>query len=280
VFRRELGDAVAGVYLHGSLATGCYYRPKSDIDLIVTVSRPLGDEERHKLLLALADASDARPTTGELELHVVLDTAARAAPHPMPYELAFGDKIKGRVRRGDVELAQQPAEARVDRDLAAHCTVTRARGVALTGALPAEAFGAVSHEAFIDAVLYDLEWILGDEHILESPFYGVLNGCRVLQLLVDGPGTVANKEEGALWGIARLPAEHRPVIQAALDAYRSDRDVMPANRQRSDSPWDAAALLRFRDYVAQEVAEDFERRGQPGSFRSSGEGDATSTSTV
>ena len=276
LFRRELGDALAGVYLHGSLATGCYYRPKSDIDLIITTRDSLGPASRQRLLLALADASDRRPTTGDLELHVVHEQAARVPAHPMPYELAFGDKIKERVRSGDLELAEQPAEQRVDRDLAAHCTVTRARGIALIGPPPIEAFGAVSHEAFVDAVLYDLDWILGEEHILESPFYSVINACRTLQLLACGPGTVANKEEGALWGLAHLSTEYRPVIRSALDAYRSAAPVTPATRQTNDSPWDRDALLRFRDYVARQVA----RGAQPGSLRSSGDGDEKFTSTV
>ncbi|HDK44919.1 MAG TPA: nucleotidyltransferase domain-containing protein, partial [Actinobacteria bacterium] len=30
-----LGDELVGVYLHGSLAMGGYYRPKSDLDLLI-----------------------------------------------------------------------------------------------------------------------------------------------------------------------------------------------------------------------------------------------------
>lgn len=36
--RGELGNRLIGIYLHGSLAMGSYYRPKSDIDLIVVVN--------------------------------------------------------------------------------------------------------------------------------------------------------------------------------------------------------------------------------------------------
>ena len=38
--RSTTGDAYLGTYLHGSLATGCYYSPKSDLDLLVVVTRP------------------------------------------------------------------------------------------------------------------------------------------------------------------------------------------------------------------------------------------------
>ena len=38
-----LGDSLAGIYLHGSAVMGCFNPLKSDLDLIVVVSRPLTD---------------------------------------------------------------------------------------------------------------------------------------------------------------------------------------------------------------------------------------------
>jgi streptomycin 3"-adenylyltransferase len=34
-FRVRLGEELIGVYLHGSLAMGCYRRAKSDLDLLI-----------------------------------------------------------------------------------------------------------------------------------------------------------------------------------------------------------------------------------------------------
>lgn len=41
LFIEELGRQLIGIYLHGSLAMGSYYRPKSDIDLLVVVQDQL-----------------------------------------------------------------------------------------------------------------------------------------------------------------------------------------------------------------------------------------------
>ena len=249
--RTALGDSLAGIYLHGSLATGCYYRAKSDIDLLAVVRERLDADTRRRLSHLLLALSDARPTTGDLELSVVLERDARAFAHPMPYELHFGESLKEAIRRGEMDYA---IADRHDRDLAAHCTVVRARGVALAGPPPAEMFGPVPPEAFLDAVLDDFAWIAEGDHILESPFYATLNACRVLQLLAEGGGgVVANKEEGALWALAHLPAEHHPVIRRALDCYRSASPVTPESRRTGGVEWGADALRAFRDYAVEQV---------------------------
>lgn len=62
----------------------------------------------------------------------------------------------------------------------------RRRGIALAGVAPEYAFGEVAPEAFWDAVLHDFRWVV-DGGIVESPFYGVLNACRVLQQRVARP---------------------------------------------------------------------------------------------
>ncbi|MFQ8833510.1 MAG: hypothetical protein ACLR7U_12025 [Ruthenibacterium lactatiformans] len=52
--RNTLGDTLAGVYVHGSLAFGCFCWTQSDIDFLVAVRRPLSNERRPcSALLAL-----------------------------------------------------------------------------------------------------------------------------------------------------------------------------------------------------------------------------------
>jgi hypothetical protein len=41
-------------------------------------------------------------------------------------------------------------------------------------------FGPVHMEGHRAAILDDVTWILDDDHIQESPFYGILNCCHVL----------------------------------------------------------------------------------------------------
>ncbi len=128
-----------------------------------------------------------------------------------------------------------------------------ARGVALVGPPIAEVFGPVPPDDYLDAVLDDYRWIVEDDHLLETPVYGVLNCCRTLALLTEGEGTIRSKDEGGLWGLAHLPAEHRPVIEQALRCYQLAQRVDGAHRRADGMAWDAEALRRFRDRVTRSV---------------------------
>jgi predicted nucleotidyltransferase len=241
--RYELRGDLVGVYLHGSLATGSFRRAKSDVDLLIVTRAPLDEITRRRLASAFLGIWRLRPITGTLELHVVLADAARHHVHPMPYELSWDDK------RADDSA---PLGGR-DPDLAAHCAMTRARGVALIGPPPAEVFGEVQWSDYLDAVLADLAWILNDDHIVESPFYGVLNACRVLEMLDRGPGITSNKEESGRWAQGVVPVEHLALVARALEVYCSDDPVSLADRQVAGIAWDVEALRRFRDWVRAEV---------------------------
>lgn len=249
--RAELGDALVGVYLHGSLALGSYYKPKSDIDLLLVVRQALDFARRDRVSRLFLRLSEDRPTIGDVEVSAVTEHAARSFEHPMPFELHYSTSWNERIARGEVDYA----EDRRDPDLAAHVTSVRESGVALLGPEPTEVFAPVPEEDFLDSILDDLEWIVEGDNILSSPFYGVLNGCRVLLVHTDRSRRVPSKEEAALWALDYVPDEQRPIIRAALDAYRSSDPVTAETRQTAGRTWDRAPLLAFRDYLRVSVLE-------------------------
>lgn len=52
---RQLGGAgFVGAYLHGSLAMGPFYRPKSDLDLLLVVDQALSTDDRRAVAYRLA----------------------------------------------------------------------------------------------------------------------------------------------------------------------------------------------------------------------------------
>jgi len=235
-------DSTVGVYLHGSLAMGGFYRPKSDLDLLVVTDSPLTDDDRSALATDIVGLFDRRPIVGGVELSVMRREVAEAFRHPAPYEFHFGEEWADTLRRGE------PGPHGTDPDLAAHCTVVRSRGLALSGPAPTEIFGEVPRSAYLDAVLDDLRWIL-DGGIVESPFYGVLNICRSALVLLDNPGPPPSKDEGAQWALEQLPAEHRTVIADALSCYRSAAQINPAHRRHHGHRWDEQPLLALADWA-------------------------------
>lgn len=249
-FTDELGDRLAGVVLHGSLAAGCFYRAKSDLDLLVVVKDGLSVEARERIALALARQADTRPILGDLELSVLRAADATDFRHPSPFELHYSQTWRERMLAGNVDYAAD----RTDSDLAGHVTVARARGVSLYGPEPCALFGEVSASAFLESVRDDVVWSLSGDHLLESPYYGVLNACRALRAHVEGVEEAMrraySKEEGGAWALTYLPERHRRIVEQALACYRSDRPVSEAERLTDGHAWDVEALRAFRDHVA------------------------------
>lgn len=126
--RNTLGDTLAGVYVHGSLAFGCFCWTQSDIDFLVAVRRPLSQTQKEALLRALLALEPDAPSKG-LEVSAVLEAYCRAFIHPAPYELHYSPMHRARCLR---DLPAYCAEMHgADPDLAAHFTVARAVGLTL-----------------------------------------------------------------------------------------------------------------------------------------------------
>ncbi len=242
--RSELGDAVDGVYLHGSLAMGCYHRPKSDLDLLVVSRRPLLPPTRQRLSTAVALHSLERPTVGDLELSVIALDELHEGRHPFAFELHYSETWAPAVRAGTIDWTSTPRDA----DLAAHLTVTRARGVALLGADPS-GLPPIPFEDYVDSIELDLAEIIAGKHLLDSPYYGVLNSCRVLMVRSMGEGCVPSKVEGAAWALEHLDETHRSLIEQALSCYRSRAPVGVDERRTHGHAWDLEALAAFEKYV-------------------------------
>ena len=75
--RNTLGDTLAGVYVHGSLAFGCFCWTQSDIDFLVAVRRPLSQAQKEALLRALLALEPDAPSKG-LEMSAVLEAYCRS----------------------------------------------------------------------------------------------------------------------------------------------------------------------------------------------------------
>lgn len=96
----------------------------------------------------------------------------------------------------------------------------------------------------------DLEWILGAQHILESPIYGVLNVGRILWVLEEvSSRLVPSKEEAGVSLRREVPVAHRKVVELALDAYRDPSPISAEDRRMGGRAWPEKALLSFRDWA-------------------------------
>jgi aminoglycoside adenylyltransferase-like protein len=254
ILRNGLGDSLIGLYLHGSLATGSFRRPKSDVDLFTVVSDLPQREVLDALAAGLAAACASCPTLGGLELRIVRDGDLRPFPALGPAFLSFSHGAW--VERGpDIDLAGLP-----HLEFATVSAAARKHGIALHGPPADNGIAPIPWDAYVASVMDDLRWIVEGEHVLLTPIYAVLNLCRTLAVLTYGEDSrLPDKDAGTWWALAHLPPEHHPIIRRAHDAYTSADPISYEERRTGGLAWEAAPLLAFRDFAIAEAA----RLGHP-----------------
>ena len=231
-YQTVLGSKLTGVYLHGSMAFGCFRWACSDIDFLVVVEEKLTQTEKEALIRILLQLDASAPPKG-FEMSVVLRSACSPFADPTPYELHYSNAHRENYRR-DLPGTCQRLQG-YDPDLAAHMTVIRHAGKVIAGEPIDAVFAPVPPESYVRSIWQDV--CCAAEEIHEAPVYHVLNLCRTLACVQEGK--VLSKQQGGEWGMAHLP-KHAEVIQKALQAYRNDGlapDGKALDRLAADVLW-------------------------------------------
>jgi predicted nucleotidyltransferase len=235
-----LGSNHVGSYLHGSLAQGAFYPPKSDVDLLVVVRRPPTRAEKEAFWRACIGLSEVRPMTGDLECTVITSNIAADVPFPPPVAARVSETTSLE------EAVGEPADLP---DVVVAIQALRETGVTLDGAPIGEVFGTLAEGHFREAMAGDVDWILEGENIVLTPFYGVLNLCRALWVWTSGSSRLApSKDEAGVWALEQLPEAQTVIVSEALAAYRDPAPVTPQTRRTANRDWDREGLLAFRDH--------------------------------
>jgi predicted nucleotidyltransferase len=213
VIERHLAPTLLAVYLYGSALDGGL-KPHSDIDLLVAVAARLDEAARRALLLDLLEVS-APPGQSEafraLEVTVLVRSDVVPWHHPARRELQFGEWL-----RQDI-LASVFAPAVIDTDLAILLTTARQRSMALAGPSVENLFDPVPESDLCRALADTLEQWNASSDWAGNERNVALTLARIWYSAASGK--IAPKDFAADWAMARLPAEHRPVLLEARQAY-------------------------------------------------------------
>lgn len=210
--REILGENLVGVYLHGSLAMGCFQPQKSDIDLLFVTEEPMTLEQKRALLELVVSLNGEAPEKG-IEMSVVRREHCRHFVYPTPFDLHFSPAHLDWIRR-DLQGYLRDMQG-TDPDLAAHFTITRRYGIPLWGEPVEKVFGPVPKADYLDSIWQDVSG--AEEDVQENPVYVVLNLCRVAAYLDED--AVLSKKQGGEWGLRALPEAWHPLIGEALRSY-------------------------------------------------------------
>lgn len=220
--KEVLNKNLTGIYLHGSLAMGCFNPRKSDLDLIAITEDLISDLQKMRIMQYIVRLNEGAPPKG-LEISFVLRKWCKPFVYPTPFELHFSPAhLKGFLDDPSDYIEEMKG---TDIDLAAHFSIINRFGVVLYGEKIDQVFSEVPEEYYRKSICADVENAVND--IVENPIYITLNLCRVLAFMKNG--LYLSKEQGGKWGMGSFP-EYRSVISEALDCYTSDRN-MTANAE-------------------------------------------------
>jgi len=233
---------LVGVYLHGSLALGCFNPLRSDLDLLLKIERGMSVEKKRELI------EEVLPLSGSpypLEFSVLTAEGLDPWQYPTPFDLHYSEDWREKYRR---ELSHGGwrdwnEETVKDPDLAAHIKMTRLRGYTLWGKPHWEALPSVSKEDYARSLLEDLRWI--KEGGTDDPVYVILNLCRIYLYFAEG--RVLSKEEGGRLAKGRFKRSFDRLIERALLVYRE--------RGRVEQGFDRSSLKHFMEEIEEAILD-------------------------
>lgn len=210
----DIKSPLTGIYLHGSMAMGCFNPEKSDIDLIVVAEGEISDRQKMRFMEQVVRLNERAPAKG-LELSIVKRKYCKPFVYPTPYELHFSPAHLQWFRdRPEHYIQNMKGE---DRDLAAHFTIINRYGIALYGRAVSDVFGEVPRKAYADSIWFDVE--NAGEDIEGNAVYVILNLCRAAAFAREG--LCLSKAGGGQWGLENIAGKYHALISEALVSYRS-----------------------------------------------------------
>lgn len=216
--KQILGSELIDVYLHGSMAMGCFQPDKSDIDLVIVIKNNITDHQKLEFMNEVAELNKAAPSKG-IELSIVKETYCKEFLYPTPFELHFSNMHLQWFTDRPADYIRKMKGT--DKDLAAHFTVIKRYGIVLYGKQIEDVFADVPRENYVDSIWSDIK--SAKEEILEEPVYMILNLCRVTAFLKND--LVLSKKQGGEWALQNLSEEYQALISNALQSYAHGNEM-------------------------------------------------------
>ncbi len=235
--KQIFGEELIGIYLHGSMAMGCFHADKSDIDLILVIRDCITDTQKLQFMNYIVDANKIAPGKG-IELSIVKQKYCKPFVYPTPFELHFSNAHKQWFADNPADYIQKMNGT--DKDLAAHFKVIKSYGIVLYGAKIDEIFADVPRKDYIDSIWNDISG--AKEEILENPVYIILNLCRVAAFLKND--LVLSKKQGGEWAVKHLASKYHALISNALQCYIDGADMEIDKREGREFADDMISLIK------------------------------------
>lgn len=219
IFIQNLNDNLVGIYIHGSVAYGCYNSGRSDIDLIIVVKEKVTKKQKIEILKNILTVWKTLPKKG-VEFSIVLKANCLSLKYPVPYELHFSKDWLD-IYKNNLDLIIND-EFKCDWDLVTYFRLIRSRGVVLYGEPIKDVFSPVPNYIYLKSICIDLK---GSYQDLEKDSVSViLNQCRILAFIHEE--SILSKKEAGKWCIERQIVTDTSGIASNVQRYS-----MPENKK-------------------------------------------------
>jgi len=226
---QHLGADVIAIHLFGSAVAGGL-QPHSDIDLLVTVSRPPAEAALRALATALLTVSAPPGQSQSLRaLEVTVLALEHIVPwrHPARRELQFGEWLRADLLAGVVEPPM------TDHDLAIVLTKVRGHSIPIAGPQADQLFDPVPHSDLTRALLDTVAQWNQPEDWAEEETNIILALARIWYTAVSGD--IASKVMAATWLLERIDPPYRAVLDKARAIYLGQAQDDLAQRYPADT---------------------------------------------
>ncbi len=225
IVRRLLAESLVAVYLHGSAVAGGL-RPRSDVDVLVVIDRPMAPEVRECLAANLMMISGRYPFDLDgrrpLELIAFLRADLAASLYPARSEFIYGEWLRSEYEAGAIP---KPV---CDPELTLVLAQSRQEAIPLVGPSAGSLLPEISmsdiRRAIEGALPVLLGTLQGDERNV------LLTLARMRRTLVTGE--FVPKDVAVDWAAARLPSEQAAILADARESYMGIREEDWRNRRR------------------------------------------------
>lgn len=232
-YKNILDKNLVGIYLHGSLAMGCYTN-ESDIDFLVVVREAIDVATKKDIIESIIHLENL-PKKG-IEMSIVLEKYAKEFIYPTPFELHYSDSHREKYLSDNNYICGNST----DEDLAANFTIVINRGICLYGKKIGGVFADVPRKYYIDSIVNDIE--NAEENTVENTVYITLNLCRVLYYMKEN--VVCSKLEAGNWTKEVVPQKYRRIVEDAVNVYTNKLDQMEYSK---------GILKEYANYMLKEI---------------------------
>ena len=153
----------------------------------------------------------------------------RSWQYPASFNYCYKDQYRAQIENLVLEGGTiWENDANPEPELAIHIATLHKRGIVLLGPPVEKIFVSVPEGDLLDALFQQVMTEAYSDPATPRPTEVILNSCRVYAYLRTYQ--LYSKDEAGVWALTGIPAQFRPLIQAALKCYRQDADDRGFNK--------------------------------------------------